>query len=507
MSENSANNKRIAKNTLYLYIRMFLMMAISFYTSRVILQQLGVEDFGIYNLVGGVVALMTFLNSSMAGATSRFLTFDLGRKDFEHLKKTFSSALQIHIAIALTILIIGECIGIWFINTQLNIPENRIEAANVVYQMSLLASIIAIIQVPFSASLISHERMDLYAIIEIANACLKLGAVYILLIFPFDKLIIYSILICCVAILIFIIYRANCIKRFEECHLTAGFHKEIIRPMLAFSGWDLYGNGCVVARQQGTNILLNQFFGVALNAASGVATQVSSAVSLFISNITMSIRPQLIKNYAANDINGIQKLLSFSLIICIILIQAIMIPVYLNIETIMELWLQNVPPYAIQFTKCMLIANAISTANTLFNTVIHATGKIKRLSIIEGSLFLSTLLFSYIGFLYLPNPTITYSIWVAIMAIALIISATLAKRNIKELSIISILNDIKFPIIATICNIAFMNFLNHFFEDGLYKIAMTTIINTSSLIFFIYIFWIIPCYKGNIKSAFKSILK
>lgn len=502
MSDHSANNKRIAKNTLFLYIRMFFVMGVTFYTSRIVLLQLGVNDFGIYNLVGGIVLLMGFLNTSMAGATSRFLTFDLGKENFEHLKKTFSSAMQVHIAIALIILLFGESVGVWFINTQLNIPADRMFAANIVYQMSLLSSLVSMIQVPFSASLIAHERMDVYALIEIINVSMKLGAVYLLVVFDFDKLILYAVFLLCIALFVLMVYRYFCTRYFNECHVTNRYYKEIIRPMLAFSGWDLYGNGCVVARQQGTNILLNNFFGVALNAASGVATQVSSAVSLFISNVTMSVKPQLIKYYATNNISGMQNLLSFSLIICMILIQLIMIPVYLNIETIMQFWLDEVPPFAIEFSKLMLIANAISTANTLFNTVIHATGRIKYLSLIEGSLFLSTLLFSYIGFFFLSDPTITYSIWVVIMAIAIVISVLLAKRYIVGLSVTTILKDIKLPVLATVCNIIVTVYFSNFLEEGWTKIFLTTLCNTISLIFFLYVFWIVPCYRGRIKSAF-----
>lgn len=504
MSDTLTNNKRIAKNTIYLYIRMFIMMIISFYTSRVVLLQLGVTDFGIYNLVGGIVSLMGFLNTSMAGATSRFLTFDLGKGDFIHLKKTFSSALQVHGAIALIILVIGELVGLWFINYKLNIPEYRLYAANVVFQMSLLSSLTAIIQVPYSASLIAHERMDIYAIIEITNACLKLGAVYLLTFFSFDKLILYACFLLCTSSIILLVYRYHCVKRFKECCLTKQIHIDIIRPMLTFSGWDLYGNGCVVARQQGTNILLNHFFGVALNAASGVATQVSSAVSLFVSNITMSIRPQLIKHYAANNIYGMQKLLSFSLIICIILIQIIMVPIYINTETIMKIWLHEVPPYASEFTKCMLIANSISAANTLFNTIIHATGKVKYLSIVIGSLFLSTVPISYICFLYLKNPIITYNIWIIIMILALITSITIAKKNITALSIFVIINEIKYPIFATICNIACIMYISNLLEEGIYKIFIITSLNILSLAFFLFILWIVPCYKGNIKNFISS---
>lgn len=502
MAETS-NNKKIAINTIYLYIRMFFTMGISLYSSRLILQILGIEDFGLYNLVGGIVALMSFLNTSMSGATSRFLTFDLGRNDFNHLKKTFNSAFQIHIIIALIVLILGECIGGWIVNFQLNIPETRLYAANIVFQASLFTSLISIIQVPFSATLIAHERMDLYALIEILNVSLKLGAIYITSVISYDQLIIYTICILSTAILVLLLYYICCKKRFKECTFTYKMHKEIIKPMISFSSWDLYGNGCVVARQQGTNIILNHFWGVSINAASGIATQVSAAVSLFISNITLSIKPQLIKEYAGNNIVTLQKLLSFALIICLILIECIIIPIYLNIETIMHLWLQKVPPYAIEFSKIMLISNTINVAISLFNTLTHATGKIKILSILEGTLFLLSLPISYCLFIYIPNPTITYFIWLIIICIALIVSILIAKENIKQLSIKRIFKDLKFVLAAVILTIYLTSKTSLLIHEGVIRIIFTTISNFIFLIIFLYTFWIIPVFKGSFKSIFK----
>ena len=499
-----SNNKRIAKNTLFLYLRMFVLMGVSLYTSRVILQQLGIKDFGIYNLVGGIVSLMSFLNTSMAGATSRFLTFDLGTNELEHLKRTFSSAFQIHILIACIILVVGEVAGVWFINTYLNIPNERIYAANIVFQMSLLTSLVSIIQTPYSASLIANEKMDVYAILEIINICLRLAVVYLLMVISYDKLIVYSILVFFIAILVFNSYRIYCTRRFKECVLLKEVHTNIIKPMLLFSGWDLYGNGCVVLRQQGTNILLNQFFGVSLNAASGVATQVSSAISTFVSNITMSVRPQIIKRYASNEILGMQKLLSFALIICLILIELVMLPVYLKIEVIMNLWLCDVPPYAVNFTRLMLIANAISVANTLFNAVIHASGKIKKLSIVTGSLFLLTLPISYIAFIFCKQPELTYMIWVVIMTVALIISVSIVKTNIPKVSLLSLLKNIALPLLSIIMSVIIMSYLSPFIGSSIYDIIILFIVNALLLIAILYLIWIIPLFKGNIELVFKS---
>lgn len=498
------NSKRIAKNSVALYVRMLFSVCISLYTSRVVLEVLGVEDFGTYNVVGGVVALMGFFNTSMAGATSRFLIFDIGKNDISHLKKTFSSVLQIHILIAIAILFIGELVGGWFINSQLEIPAERIVAANWVFQLSLFSAIIGIIQVPYSASIIAHERMDVYAVIEIVHVLLRLVIVYVLLFIHTDKLISYSMLLFCVTFTVFIIYRIYCTYKYEECHLNKRIHKDIIYPILSFSGWDLYGNGCVVARQQGTNILLNQFFGVTLNAASGIATQASSAVSMFVSSLTMAMRPQIIKRYALKDISGMQRLLSFALIICLMLIECILLPLYLNIETIMNLWLRNVPVYAIEFTRYLLIANSISVVNTLFTTVIHATGHIKTLSIWGGTLFLSTLFFSYIVFTFFPDPTLAYLIWVVIMIIVLIVSIWIAQKCIPEMSLLDIFNKIKLPLLAIGITILIMSYMNTLMVSGFWRFAIMTVANLVTLCVVIYVVWVVPIFKGNVKNIIKE---
>lgn len=499
MKNSATNNKRIAKNTLMLYIRMFLMMAVTLYTSRVVLQQLGVEDFGVYNVVGGTVVLMGFLNSSMSGASSRFLTFDIGKGDYLHLKKVFGSALLIHIIIGLFVLIAGEAFGIWFVNNCLDIPDNRMFAANIVFQFALLSSVVSIIQVPYSATLIAYERIDLYAWIEILNVFLKLGIVFLLSASPFEKLESYSFLIFAVSSVIFLIYRAICVKMFDICKFQSKLHKDIVIPMLSFSGWDLYGNGCVVLRQQGTNIILNNFFGVVVNAASGVATQVSSAISMFVSNITMAIRPQIIKQYAAGNIGGMQKLVSFAIIICLLLVECVMVPVYLNVETIMQLWLVKVPIYAVDFCKLLMIANSIIALMSIWNIVIHASGRIRVLSLLDGTLYLSSLLFVYIALKQDANPNWAYSIWIVIVSLALLSSMAIAKSNVMSMSVKWILKQILIPVVLVLTTIVSIVFLSNALQDSVAKIFIVAVANVAVLVMLLYLFWILPCFKGRIK--------
>lgn len=297
-SYNTGGDKRIAKNAVMLYVRMFLTMIVGLYTSRVVLAVLGVEDYGTYGVVGGIVAMIGFLNSSMSGATSRFLTFELGKGDEKRLADTFSSALIIHIGIALLVLILAETVGLWFLCNKLVIPEGRMPAAHWVYQLSIASAMIWITQSPYNATIIAHERMDVYAYVEILNAVLKLLIVYLLSIGNFDKLILYATLVFLVSVLIRLIYRIYCVRHFSESHLHWVWDKSILKPMLVYSGWNLYGALCLTTRQQGTNFLINIFFGVVFNAASSVATTIQGVVKGFTYSSTFAFRPPIIKAYA-----------------------------------------------------------------------------------------------------------------------------------------------------------------------------------------------------------------
>lgn len=392
---NISNNKRIAKNTLFLYFRMMLTMGVMLYTSRIVLATLGVENYGIYGIVGGVIVMFGFLNSSMAGATSRFLTFELGRSDYEKLKKTFSAALTIHFIIAGIILLLGETIGLWWLENKLVIPIERMNAARWVFHLSILSSMVAITQVPYDAMIIAHERMNVYAYVEILNSLLKLGIVYLLVIGNFDKLILYAILALCVTIIITSIYKLYCTKNFLESHYKFAWNKEIIRPMLSFSGWDLYGNMCVVARSQGINILLNLFFGVLLNAAYSIANQVQGAALAFSNNFLMAVRPQIVKYYASGEVDKMQQLMINAAKFSFLLLLLISSPLIVENRFILHLWLKKVPDHAVVFCQWIILSILFKTMGNLMGFAVHATGKMKLYSFTSGTVLLLTPLTSY----------------------------------------------------------------------------------------------------------------
>ena len=393
-------NKVIAKNAIALYARMFLTMVVGLYTSRVVLATLGVEDYGIYGVVGSITAMMVFLNSAMSAATSRFLTFELGRGDVVQLKKTFSSAIIAHICIALIIFIIGETLGLWFLCNKLVIPPERMAAAAWVYQLSIVGTMLAIMQAPYNASIIAHERMNIYAYVEILNVILKLAIVYLLSIGSFDKLILYACLHLAVVIIIIVVYRFYCIHHFQECHFKWIWDKNLLKKLLSFSGWDLYGHMAFSFRQQGSNFLINMFCGVAINAACGLASTIQGVVLGFSSNIVTAFRPQIIKQYAVGDYERMNSLISMGTRFSAVLIIMISLPVILKAEPIINLWLGQVPRGAVFMTITLLCLNILNTISYVVVIGIQASGKIARNSITCGTLYLFCLPVMF-GLLYL----------------------------------------------------------------------------------------------------------
>ena len=435
MQDTTSNNKRIAKNTIMLYIRMFISMLVGLYTSRVVLATLGVEDYGIYGVVGGVVGMMGFLNASMSGATSRFLTFELGKGDKERLAKTFSSALIVHIGIAIVVLILAETVGLWFLCNKLNIPAERMQAAHWVYQLSILSAMFGITQVPYNAAIIAHEKMDVYAYVEILNVSLKLLIVYLLCIGNFDNLILYASLMLAVSILIMMVYRIYAIRQFPEAHFHWIWDKTYLRPLLSFSGWDLYGNACVIARQQGTNFLINIFYGVVYNAASGIATTVQGTISGLAFNIILAFRPQIIKQYAKGNVEDMSKLVGNAVCFTTILFGCMSIPLLLETHYIMKAWLGTIPDKSVIFCQILLIASFLGLLNNIWNTCIHATGKIKEISIFSGTFFLISLPIIYVVFQFKAPVESAYLVFILSIVFVNVSNLLIIKKKIPKLKL------------------------------------------------------------------------
>lgn len=405
MSTNTTeNNKRIAKNTLLLYVRMLFMIVINLYTSRVILQTLGVEDFGIYNVVAGVITMLGFLTSSLGGASSRYITYDLGKGDMEVMKRTFGNILTIHFLLAGIIVVIGETLGLWFMSTQLQIPAEREIAAFWVYQFSILSSVLAVVSVPYNASIIAHEKMSAFAYITIADAVLKLAIVYALLIIPYDKLIVYAALFFCIQLFDRIVYSIYCRKHFEETRSKFGFDKQLFKEIFAYAGWTMNGNLAVIGYTQGLNILLNMFFGPVVNAARGVAVQVQNTAQHFCTNFQMALNPQLTKSYAIGNYTHMHQLLKASSKISFFLMLFVSLPIMLEADMILKWWLGIVPDHTVSFLRLILCSGLLYTLANPISVSVHATGKLKRFQLIEGTMLLSIVPISYLllKFFHIP---------------------------------------------------------------------------------------------------------
>ena len=396
MSNNSENNKRIAKNTLLLYCRMLFMMVVSLYTSRVVLNALGVEDFGIYNVVGGVVAMFSMLSGSLSAAITRFITYELGTGNKENLKKIFSSSVTIQIGLALLIVLLAEAIGVWFLNAKMNIPDARMVAANWVFQFSILTFAINLISVPYNASIIAHERMSAFAYISILEAIGKLAIAFLIVISPMDKLIFYAILMCAVALIVRFAYGAYCKKHFEECTYHFIFDKDLLKRMFGFAGWNFIGASSAVLRDQGGNVVINLFCGPAVNAARGIAFQVNNAISGFVTNFMTALNPQITKSYAAGDRDYMMTLIYQGARLSFYMLLLLSLPVLVNTHYILGIWLKIVPGHAVLFVQLVLVfAMSESISNPLI-TAMLATGKIRNYQLIVGGLQMMNLPISYI---------------------------------------------------------------------------------------------------------------
>ncbi len=400
------NNKRIAKNTLFLYLRMFITMAVSLFTVRIIWKALGFSNYGIYVVVGGFVLMFQFLQGAMVAASQRFLSYEIGKKSSANLKEIFSNILTVHFLLAVLILLIGETLGIWFVNTQLNIPVGRYVAANWVYQCSLFAFIVTIISVPYNSTIVAHEHMHIYGYFGILEVLLKLCVAYIIFILPGDKLIIYSILILSVQIIMRLIYGLYCTRKFEECKYQYTRNINSVKSIFSFAGWSLLGNLGYSFRTQGLNIILNMFFNVTVNAAKGIANQVSSAVYGLTNNFQMALNPQIIKRYASNEITSMMNLIFVGSKFSFFLLMLVAIPFIIACEHILILWLGEIAPYTVLYTQLIFVQLMVNSLAGPLVTGIQAVGKIRNFQIIVCLIMLSSLPIAWIWLKLDHNPFI-----------------------------------------------------------------------------------------------------
>ena len=449
MSDTSSANKRIAKNTLVLYVRMLFTMGISLFTSRVILQTLGVEDYGISSVVGGVISMFTFINAAMVSSTQRYLNFELVRGDANQLRSVFSTSLQIHALIALAIIVLSETVGLWFLNEKLVIPEARMTAAMWVYQCSILSCAVSIMSTPYNAVIVAHEKMSAFAYISILDVSLKLLVVYLLVVLPFDKLIILSILTLLVQLFIRYIYTLYCHRHFPESYFQFRFNKTLFKEMFGFAGWSFWGNLAAILYTQGLNMMLNIFFGPIVNAARGIAVQVQSAVQQFVGGFQTALNPQITKNYASNNLPQMHSLMFRSARFSFLLLFFLSLPVLMETNFILTLWLKTVPDDAVVFTQIMICISLIYTTANPCIIANQATGKVKIYQMVVGGILLLILPISYVV-LKLGAPA--YSVFIVHFCIESLaqFSRMYMLRKLIHLPLWQYMKNIYIPIVSTV---------------------------------------------------------
>lgn len=461
-----SSTKRIARNSMILYLRMLLSMFVGFYTSRIVLQTLGVVDYGIYNIVGGILSMMSFLNASMSSATSRFITYDLGQCEDNRLRETFNVAFQAHLLIALFILLFAETIGLWILNQHLVIPTERQTAAHWVYQFTVFSVVIGITQAPYTATVMAHELMDVYAWLELLNVTLKLVTVWLLQLLSADHLITYGLLTFCVTLLSTALYRFYCIRHFVESHLLWQFHPAALRRMLCFTSWNLYADASVSFRQQGINILINRFFGVVLNASCAIASMVQGALWLFGHNIVAAFRPQIIKQYARHNYSGMEQMMGRALCWTLLMALAITIPALFCLQHLMQWWLGQVPPYAVLLCQILLIDNLFGLLNHIFTIGIYAEGNIRSFSLWNGTLKLFCLPIIYLLLLYCAHPAIPYLFSLGMLFLIFAVNISLIKQLIPQLHISLLIKSISRPFLVASLSLVPFLLLHHLFPQG-----------------------------------------
>lgn len=410
---------------------MILLMLVSLYTSRVVLSTLGIDDYGIYNVVGGFIGMFAFLNGAMAGCTQRFITIALGKGDEQNLKKVFSTCVITHGMIALIVFILAETIGLWFVLEKLVIPENRMTAAMVVYQCSIVSTMVMIMSFPYNADIIAHEKMSAFAYISIFEAFANLGVVYLLYIGLFDKLAFYAVLLLIVKVSVIVVYRIYCKRHFVESVFRWLFDKRLLKEILSFTGWNLWGGIAGTLMGQGINVLLNMFFGPAVNAARGVAVQVQSAVQMFATNFQTALNPQMMKSYASGELQAMHMLLFRSAKFTFMLLLCLMLPLMLEIDFVLGLWLKQVPEYTNVFVCFMLCISMIDAVSNPFMTASAATGKVKVYQSVVGGILLMIVPIAYVTLRLGAEPYAVFVVHFSVAVFAFVARLTIVKRLIN----------------------------------------------------------------------------
>lgn len=479
--DQSANNKRIAKNTILLSIRMVFVLLLGLYTTRVTLKALGVDDFGIYNVVCGFVSMFTFLNTSMSNGIQRFFNFELGKNGIDGARKVYVTSLVVQVLLLIVIVLLTETFGLWYLHNKMVIPPERFVAAQWIFQFSILSFILIIMQVPYNASIMAHEHMNFYAFIGILDAILKLVIVLLIPYADVDRLVLYGFLLAMISLLNFVLAFVYSRTHFEEIRIRPLFNKGLFKSMLSFSGWNIFGSFSNMMREQGLNMILNLFFGPVVNAARGVAYQVTSGLQGFVVNVSTAIRPQIVQSYAqGNTIRTINLMNSLSKI-SILSLYVLAYPILLEIDYVLNLWLGgDVPDYTSSFVIIVVLITFLNNMNGAVSAVVHATGKMRTYQMVGSIINLSSLPFAYYALKMGYNPNSVF--WISFVFTMFMQTASLfVLRSLVDFSIRKYVRKVLYPFFLVIATSFFIPLFPYYYMvGGFMRFCVVTVVSLLS---------------------------
>ena len=482
------NNKRIFKNTVFLYIRQIVIMALSFFTTKIVLEKLGASDYGVNNVVGGFVSMFTMLNSILQAGTRRFLALNLGKGEAKLLKETFSTAFVIHLFVGIVVVALLETFGIWFLNSQLNIAADRMVAANWVFQFSVLSVFLSITQTPFTAAVTSHENFSIYAFMSIFETVAKVIVLFLLVLIPGDKLIVYSALQLCVSIINISVYRIYCIRKYDECKFSLKVNKHLLKEMVNFSSWSIVTNVLCVGNSQGVSILLNIFFSTLVNAARGLANTVTFTISQFVRGFIVAADPQLVKYYGMGDKARFERLVFNITQVTLFLLAIFAVPVFMEIDYVLKLWLVNVPQYTSEFIKITIIASLITNSYIVIDMAIVASGHVKQLVLYGNTILVLDLPLVYLFLKLGYSPVVPYLVSCIPQVLCLFSELWISKKYINfpsgKFFVQIILKN--YALVALACVVPYI--VRGMMPEGLVRFLVVCSLSVACTVIFMYAF-------------------
>lgn len=506
--DNSVNNKRIAKNTLFLYGRMLFVLFVSIYTTRVVLNVLGVTDYGIYNVVCGFVSMFGFLNTSLSNGIQRFYNYEFAKGGEDGIKRVFQTAFLIQLCLAILVVILVEFIGIWYINNKMVIPANRIVAANWIFQFSVCSLLFLILQIPYSAAILAHEKMDFYAIVSIVDVLLKLGIILILPYLNTDQLIIYGLLQLLISAFNFFLYYHYARNNFSEIVFEKKLHKDLFKSIFTFSGWNVFATFAWMTQNQGVNMVINLFFGTIVNAARGVSGQIQSAIQGFCENLVIAFRPQLVQSYAQGNIERTEKMMFSMSKIMFILFGALSLPVCLEIDYVLSLWLgESIPEYTAGFTILVLLSMFPRNFTLAFAQVVHATGRLRKFQVVTAVIVLFSLPITYIVLKSGCNPMSVY--WVNLsMCVVLFLGCIIVLKQSFPINLTDYFKCVLWPcFLLAVIVIPITYSVKEIMSSSFLRLVIVTLVSSVSILFFSFLFVFNNDEKNLLKSFIKNIKK